>query len=131
MLLLTVKTQLRPKPLRLLKGKSQLVVGVALFRSLLTVRVLLVYVFIVRALPVREFPNNLTSEPASLCQSASSSVAELANEAKPSCGKALSGPHREELRCVVAIIRHGDRTPKQKLKLNVSEPHILQFFHEQ
>lgn len=22
--------------------------------------------------------------------------------------------HREELRCVLAVIRHGDRTPKQK-----------------
>jgi inositol-hexakisphosphate/diphosphoinositol-pentakisphosphate 1-kinase len=34
------------------------------------------------------------------------------------------------LRCVIAIIRHADRTPKQKLKLNISEPRILQYFHE-
>ncbi|XP_016497433.2 inositol hexakisphosphate and diphosphoinositol-pentakisphosphate kinase VIP2-like isoform X1 [Nicotiana tabacum] len=31
----------------------------------------------------------------------------------------------EELRCVVAIIRHGDRTPKQKVKLKVTEEKLL------
>ncbi|KAL6587509.1 Inositol hexakisphosphate and diphosphoinositol-pentakisphosphate kinase vip2 [Orobanche minor] len=31
----------------------------------------------------------------------------------------------EELRCVIAIIRHGDRTPKQKVKLKVSEEKLL------
>lgn len=35
----------------------------------------------------------------------------------------------EELRCVVAVIRHGDRTPKQKMKVRVSEPKFLDFFH--
>ncbi|CAN7028801.1 unnamed protein product [Brassica rapa subsp. trilocularis] len=31
----------------------------------------------------------------------------------------------EELRCVIAVIRHGDRTPKQKVKLNVTEEKLL------
>ncbi|KAF3443186.1 hypothetical protein FNV43_RR12867 [Rhamnella rubrinervis] len=31
----------------------------------------------------------------------------------------------EELRCVIAIIRHGDRTPKQKVKLKVTEERLL------
>ena len=26
-------------------------------------------------------------------------------------------PSREELRCVIGIFRHGDRTPKEKLKI--------------
>ncbi|KAI4389068.1 hypothetical protein MLD38_001332 [Melastoma candidum] len=31
----------------------------------------------------------------------------------------------QELRCVIAIIRHGDRTPKQKVKLKVTEERLL------
>lgn len=31
----------------------------------------------------------------------------------------------EELRCVIAILRHGDRTPKQKVKLKVTEEKLL------
>ncbi|KAH0938744.1 hypothetical protein HID58_006205, partial [Brassica napus] len=31
----------------------------------------------------------------------------------------------EELRCVIAVIRHGDRTPKQKVKLNFTEDKLL------
>ena len=34
----------------------------------------------------------------------------------------------EELRCVLAVVRHGDRTPKQKLKLNVTQPAFLALF---
>nr|VDD18219.1 unnamed protein product [Brassica rapa] len=33
--------------------------------------------------------------------------------------------HSEELRCVIAVIRHGDRTPKQKMKLNITEEKLL------
>ncbi|XP_062212084.1 inositol hexakisphosphate and diphosphoinositol-pentakisphosphate kinase VIP2-like [Phragmites australis] len=31
----------------------------------------------------------------------------------------------EELRCVIVVIRHGDRTPKQKVKLRVTEEKLL------
>jgi hypothetical protein len=84
------------------------------------------------ALPVREFPSNLTSEPASMAQSTNSSVSEekMDNSRRLSTNS-VQGSHQEELRCVVAIIRHGDRTPKQKLKFNMSEPHILKYFHDQ
>ncbi|KAG1672844.1 hypothetical protein FOA52_004648 [Chlamydomonas sp. UWO 241] len=34
----------------------------------------------------------------------------------------------EELRCVLAVIRHGDRTPKQKMKMKVSQPTYLALF---
>jgi len=68
------------------------------------------------ALPVREFPNNLTSEPASLVQSANSSVTQEERRFRSS-SVSLNEPHSEELRCVVAIVRHGDRTPKVILSL--------------
>ncbi|KAL6765049.1 hypothetical protein V8C86DRAFT_1024953 [Haematococcus lacustris] len=34
----------------------------------------------------------------------------------------------EELRCVLAVIRHGDRTPKQKLKIKVRAEALLALF---
>jgi hypothetical protein len=95
------------------------------------------------AKPVREFSNMLTSEPASIAHSANSSVTSEYSDR-------LCLTHREELRCVVAITRHGDRTPKvreavgetgkhrscrisnalqQKLKLMVTEPRILEYYH--
>eukprot|EP00026_Physarum_polycephalum_P001326 Phypoly_transcript_01327.p1 GENE.Phypoly_transcript_01327~~Phypoly_transcript_01327.p1 ORF type:complete len:930 (+),score=150.02 Phypoly_transcript_01327:110-2791(+) len=36
----------------------------------------------------------------------------------------------EELRCVVAVVRHGDRTPKQKLKIKVSDKAYLSLFEK-
>lgn len=84
------------------------------------------------ALPVRNFPGSLTSVPASMAQSsANSSDSEDRVDRKRRLSISLQEPHQEELRCVVAIIRHGDRTPKQKLKVNMSEPHILEYFHRQ
>jgi inositol-hexakisphosphate/diphosphoinositol-pentakisphosphate 1-kinase len=85
------------------------------------------------ALPVREFPNDLMSEPASISQGFSAAEMDRYNDNVCSGITTSSlpyGSHQEELRCVLAIIRHGDRTPKQKLKLIMNEPHILQYFHD-
>ncbi|CAH8385688.1 unnamed protein product [Eruca vesicaria subsp. sativa] len=45
---------------------------------------------------------------------------------KPNEGLTRQGSEQsEELRCVIAVIRHGDRTPKQKVKLKVTEEKLL------
>ena len=85
------------------------------------------------AVPVREIPNALLSEPASMCPSEVSSQAgdfEPVHRQKRSESISMVDTHEEELRCVIAVIRHGDRTPKQKLKVNMKEPSILQYFHD-
>ena len=33
-------------------------------------------------------------------------------------------------RCVVAVIRHGDRTPKQKMKMEVKHPKFFEVFRK-
>ncbi|XP_016396475.1 inositol hexakisphosphate and diphosphoinositol-pentakisphosphate kinase 2-like isoform X2 [Sinocyclocheilus rhinocerous] len=35
-----------------------------------------------------------------------------------------------ELRCVIAVIRHGDRTPKQKMKMDVRNPMFFELFEK-
>ena len=37
----------------------------------------------------------------------------------------------EELTCVIAIVRHGDRTPKQKIKVTVDDPRYLAYFRDE
>lgn len=82
------------------------------------------------AVPVRDFPNQLTSQPASLAQSENSSLDDKDTPRRRRSTSVGQNCHQEELRCVIAIVRHGDRTPKQKLKVNMTEPHILKFFHD-
>ncbi|XP_074605166.1 inositol hexakisphosphate and diphosphoinositol-pentakisphosphate kinase isoform X2 [Brevipalpus obovatus] len=35
-----------------------------------------------------------------------------------------------ELRCVISVIRHGDRTPKQKMKMEVKHPKFFEIFEK-
>lgn len=81
------------------------------------------------ALPVRQIPQKLISEPASLEASRHNSSEDLL-QASLRASTSSSRFHQEELRCVIAVVRHGDRTPKQKLKVNMSEPLILEYFHK-
>jgi len=104
------------------------------------------------AVPVREIPRDLISEPASLPVSrnvSSENLLKLAsdhgvgnrrnNENSTNVGlgnnenftsRASLNMHQEELRCVIAVVRHADRTPKEKLKINTSEPIILKYFRD-
>jgi inositol hexakisphosphate/diphosphoinositol-pentakisphosphate kinase len=84
------------------------------------------------ALPVRQIPQALMSEPASLEASRHNSSEDLYHDAHLLRTSSMSSmrTHKEELRCVIAVVRHGDRTPKQKLKVNMSEPLILKYFHD-
>ena len=85
------------------------------------------------ALPVREYSSALATEPANLNnlpQQRPQTSAEEKGVRRISGKKANTRPtHQEELRCVISIVRHGDRTPKQKLKVHTSEPHVLEYFH--
>ena len=50
------------------------------------------------------------------------------NEDTRSVASELDIPKNEELRCIIAVMRHGDRTPKQKMKFKVSEQRYLDYF---
>uniref|UniRef100_A0AC34QRI8 Inositol hexakisphosphate and diphosphoinositol-pentakisphosphate kinase n=1 Tax=Panagrolaimus sp. JU765 TaxID=591449 RepID=A0AC34QRI8_9BILA len=52
---------------------------------------------------------------------------ELSDE--PALVSTVSGKMME-LRCVIAVIRHGDRTPKQKMKLLVNDDRFFELFHK-
>ncbi|KAK9799737.1 hypothetical protein WJX73_006464 [Symbiochloris irregularis] len=38
-------------------------------------------------------------------------------------------PDGTELRCVLTVVRHGDRTPKQKMKMTVTQEPLLELMH--
>jgi len=84
------------------------------------------------AVPVRQIARDLISEPASLPVSRNVSFDNLQRHRHSisNTSKASLSMHQEELRCVIAVVRHADRTPKEKLKLNTSEPIILQYYKD-
>jgi inositol-hexakisphosphate/diphosphoinositol-pentakisphosphate 1-kinase len=40
-----------------------------------------------------------------------------------------TGEDEEELLCVISVIRHGDRTPKQKMKVKLTDSRYLHYYH--
>jgi len=84
---------------------------------------------------IRDLPDAYP-EPLSRCSSTSSEVdsggskSGSANplQAKNGLNGRLKETHTEELRCVIAVIRHGDRSPKQKLKLKLDYKAIINFY---
>ncbi|KAF4136941.1 Histidine phosphatase superfamily (branch 2) [Phytophthora infestans] len=62
--------------------------------------------------------------------SSGSDVSESSVASASSAGYPPDDENREELRCVIAVVRHGDRTPKQKLKTLVWERDLVNFYEK-
>lgn len=78
-------------------------------------------------------PSDASSEagdaaPASLLARLESQDGDLAARRRDARRK--GGSVTEELRCVVSVIRHADRSPKQKMKMAVGYPEYLAFFQK-
>ncbi|KAI9915853.1 hypothetical protein PsorP6_007506 [Peronosclerospora sorghi] len=82
--------------------------------------------------PSAELSEPPTAHRHALFRGASSSIAESEVSEADSItdGNEDTMYQEEELRCVLAVIRHGDRTPKQKMKMNVCHPAFLQFYED-
>ncbi|KAI9917564.1 hypothetical protein PsorP6_013393 [Peronosclerospora sorghi] len=63
-------------------------------------------------------------------QSSDSDVSESSVASASSAGFPLDDENREEIHCVIAVVRHGDRTPTQKLKTHVWEKDLVDFYEK-
>jgi inositol hexakisphosphate/diphosphoinositol-pentakisphosphate kinase len=82
------------------------------------------------ALPVRDMPDMLiTNQTHKSSASTVNGDDDTTQTASNQTEQVTVKEHKEELRCVIAVVRHGDRTPKQKMKINMSEPLLLDYFH--
>jgi hypothetical protein len=76
--------------------------------------------------PVHNLPDQLATEQAlsaSIAPSGNSSLVDVDDMSSingKDCVALVPTMHQEELRCVITISHHGDRTPKQKLKGEIS-----------
>ena len=69
-----------------------------------------------RIVDMRPPPRELPPSPPKICS-------------RPQSPSGLA-PSRRELRCVIAVVRHGDRTPKRKLKVKTTHPSIVQIHRD-
>ena len=79
---------------------------------------------------VRKLPDGLVNNPSTRSAASSLNGDDDTQATSTNMEKVPAGTHQEELRCVITVVRHGDRTPKQKLKVNMSEPLLLNYFHK-
>jgi glutathione synthase/RimK-type ligase-like ATP-grasp enzyme len=73
---------------------------------------------------------NLSNPDRTTGSSSHSGSRSTTRSASPAVDKfSNDGEHSEELRCIIAVTRHGDRTPKQKMKIKISLKKYLDYFH--
>lgn len=54
---------------------------------------------------------------------------DLYNSSESIIDEVIDDDDEEELLCVISVIRHGDRTPKQKIKIKLCQEKFLDFYH--
>lgn len=75
-------------------------------------------------------PKELTGRRRSDAAAPLSDLMKKGSAAELLFNKPSTGGEHEELMCVIGIVRHGDRTPKQKLKMVVTNERFLSLFEK-